>query len=292
MAILYRLFFGFSGTNQGWTENHALRSTQTDPTILLPTITALAQARAQFLGVPFVINAVGLRKVWDDVLNVKVRGTVLNRGQWGPIDPLTVGGAEPADVGLIGRWQPDTSAPALAAYAGNVSDTTFGGPPDVNVTLGGVVNQGPIGLGGRFGSFRDAMIQAGAGWLAVTRVADTQITSIVQNVDGTLGFLLLAPGAVAAPLNQVVYVRVRGVSNGQTPIPGAIRVIFTSATHANSVDVIAIARPQLGGFMRTYSNAPTFLPYKGCILQNLVGNHKRGRPFGTPPGRRRRQVRG
>lgn len=290
--MIYRLTFGFAGGNQGWSETHAMQQPSADPTTLLPLIANLAQARANFLGAPFAVNAVRIAKFFDETIGQRVKGSFLLKQNFTTVNPNLVGGAEPGEVALIGNWAPNTTDPALAPFAGHQSETHFGAPPDLAVNNGGIVDQGQAGLGLFVGSFRAAMIAANTGWLALARAADTQILKIAQNLDGTITITLVAPPVPAPAIGVMQTVRTRGINKGNTPIPGQLRGTFATNTTFVSAVPIGIPTPQIGGFVRTYTPNPTFLPYLGMVLEGVAGNHKRGRPFGSSRGRRRVRVLG
>lgn len=290
--MLYDLFFGFSGRNQGWQESHALQSSETNVQTFLPLLQDLAQKRANFLGAPYEVVAVGLRKFYDETLDKRAKGSALIKQVFTSATPTLTGDAEPADVAILGTWQPNASTPATADFSGNFSISHFGAPPDAAVSNGGVVNQGAAGLGAAIASFRSAMIGANTGWFTAVREDDVKINSIAQNADGTITITLARAPVPAPVVNIQQTVRVRRINKGKTPIPGQLLGHFATATTFVSTDPIGIPTPQLGGFMRTYNQTPFFIPYAGLIVQGIVGDHKRGRPFGSPRGREPARVRG
>jgi hypothetical protein len=290
--MIYRLTFQFSGLGVGWSETHALQNASSDPATLLPIVQQLAQARANFLGAPFVIFGARIAKFFDEVAQVRARGSILLKQTFSTVQPGIVGGAEPADVALVARWTPDLTNPALAPFAGATADTLLGAPPDVSVNQGGIVDQGAGQLGLFIASFRSAMIQLKAGWLASQRADNIRIASIAQNLDGTITITLERAPVPAPTLNAATTVRVRGINHGKTPIPGQLRGVFATNTTFVSAIAIGIPTPQVGGFMRTYAPNPTFLPYGGMLLEGQVGEHRRGRPPGSPRGRQPARVRG
>lgn len=290
--MIYRLTFGFAGQNQGWAETHALRRGETDPAALLPLLSNLAQKRANFLGAPFSVIAVRLSKFSDDAGTTRQKGSVLLKQPFTTATPSVTGSAEPGNVALIVRGTPNLTDPALAAFAGRQNTTWCGAPPDDAVTLGGAVNLGAAGLGAANGSFWEAMIAAGAGWLAVARTDDVKINGVSQNLDGTLEYTLQRAPVPAPALFVPQVVRVRRVNNGQSPANGSVLGWFSDNTHFQTQDVIGIGVPQFGGMMRVYKPIPTFLPYGGYLTELITGEHKRGRPFGSPRGRAPKRVRG
>jgi hypothetical protein len=291
-VVIYRLTFGFAGQNQWWAEVHAWQSPITDPTLLLPTMQDLAQKRANFLGAPFQVVAVRVSKFSDDGATTRLKGSRLLKQTFSSSTPGLTGDAEPGNVALIVRGTPNVTNPALAPYAGNQNTTWHGAPPDLAVNFGGVVNLGAAGLGAALGSYFNAMQQANTGWLAVTRTDDVPITSIVSLGDGTLEITLTRAPVPPAVVNKQINVRVRRVNNGRSPVNGPLIGMFTAATVFRTLDVIGIGLAQVGGFMRIYAPIPTFLPYGGFLTELITGEHKRGRPFGSPRGRAPARVRG
>jgi hypothetical protein len=292
LVVIYRLTFGFAGQNQGWAETHALQSQITDPTLLLPTLQDLCQKRANFLGAPFSVVAARLSKFSDDGATTRLKGSRLLKQVFTSATPSLTGDAEPGNVALIVRGVPNVANPALAAYAGNQNTTWHGAPPDLAVNFGGVVNLGAAGLGAAVATYYQAMQQANTGWLAVTRTDDVPISGIVSLGDGTLEITLVRAPVPPATLNRQINVRVRRINNGRSPVNGALIGSFSAATVFRTLDVIGIGLAQVGGFMRIYAPIPTFLPYGGYLVELVTGEHKRGRPFGSPRGRAPARVRG
>jgi hypothetical protein len=290
--VIYRLTFGFSGQGQGWAETHAWRTAVTDPTLLLPTMADLAQKRANFLGAPFSVVAARVSKFSDDAATTRLKGARLLKQQFVSSTPTLTGDAEPDNVALIVRGTPNTTDPALAAFAGNQNTTWHGAPPDLAVNFGGVVNLGLAGLGTAVSTFYTAMIAAGTGWLAANRKDDIMIESATQNVNGTVDILLVRTPVPAPTLNTNTTVRVRRINNGRSPLNGSLVGQFTTSTTFTTQDVIGIPTPQVGGRLRFYAPIPTFLPYGGFLVELITGEHKRGRPFGSQRGRAPNRVRG
>ena len=290
--MIYRLVFGIGGLNEGWYETHAIKRAETDPALLLPLLSQLAQKRANFLGAPFSVLGVRLSKFSDDGATTRQKGSVLLKQPFTTATPSVTGSAEPGNVALIVRGTANVTNPDLAAFAGRQNTTWCGAPPDDAVSLGGQVDLGKAGLGAANASFWELMIGSGAGWLAAARTDDVKIAAATQNTDGTVEFLLQRAPAPAPALFVPQNVRVRAVNNGQSPLNGSVLGYFNTNTTFQTQDVIGIARAQVGGMMRVYKVIPTFLPYAGYLTQLITGEHKRGRPPFSPRGRQPRRVRG
>lgn len=291
--MIYKITYGFQGGNQGWAETHAQQQADTNPQNLAGMHVDIAQKRANFLGAPFAVNAIRIARFFDEVLVQRARGSFLIKQTFTSQQPTVTGAAEPADVALISRGAPNLSDPVIgAAFAGSANQTFLGGPPDDAVSNGGDVNLGAAGLGAALAAWRSACIQANLGWLAVARADDVEITSAVQNPNGTVLITIAAPFIGGQPLNKKCAVRVRGVNNGQSPLNGQLLGTFKTNVTFQTSGVIGIPTPQIGGFMRVYKPNPQFLAYAGMQTELKTGQHDRGRPFGSPRGRQRRTVRG
>jgi hypothetical protein len=290
--MLYRLTFGFSGNGQGWGETHSMKNSSTDPAVLLPILANMGQKRADFLGAPYAVTHVRLAKVYDDLANTPAKGSVLLKQRFTAINPTLTGDAEPGNVCLLVRGTPNVTDPALAPFAGRQNVTFLGSPPDAAVNLGGNVNLGNAGLGAALGTFYNLLIANNVGWFAVRRVDDVKIATSTQNTDGTVSILLQRNVNPVPTLFFPQTVRVRRVNSGKSPLNGALLGYFNLAGEFQTSDVIGIPTTQIGGFMRVYSTVPVHLPYSGFLTELLTGEHKRGRPFGTPRGRAVKRVRG
>jgi hypothetical protein len=290
--MIYRLTFGFGGANEGWSETHSMQNAITDPRLLLPIMADLAQKRANFLGAPFAVTHVRLAKFFDETVFLEARGSVLLKQNYTSINPGLTGGAEPGTVAIISRGVPDLTNPALADFAGHTNTTWLGAPPDAAVSNGGIVDQGQAGLGAALASYWQAMIANNTGWLAIQRADDIKIGAATQNGDGTVEITLQRAPVPAPGLFIPILVRVRRVNNGRSPLNGPLLGWFNTPTTFQTQDVIGIPTTQIGGMMRTYADIPTHLPYGGYLIEGVTGEHKRGRPFGTPRGRQPKRVRG
>lgn len=290
--MIYRLTFGFGGANSGWSETHSMQSAITDPQVLLPTLADLAQKRANFLGSPFAVTHVRLAKFYDETTGDPAKGSVLLKQNFTSVSPNLTGDAEPASVAIITRGVPNLTNPALASFAGHQNTTWLGGPPDAAISQAGVVNQGAAGLGAALATYWNQMIAANTGWLAQGRVDDIQIASSSQVDDGTVDILLQRVPNPTPALFRPMLVRVRRVNNGRSPLNGPLLGWFRLNNTFRTQDIIGIPTTQVGGMMRTYDQFPTHLPYGGYLIEGVTGEHKRGRPFGTPRGRQAPRVRG
>ncbi len=290
--MIYRLTFGFGGANEGWSETHSMQSAITDPRTLLPVLQDLAQKRANFLGAPFAVTHMRLAKFFDETIGSPAKGSVLLKQNFTTQNPSLTGGAEPGTVAIITRGVPDLTNPALADFAGHQNTTWLGAPPDASVSNGGVVDQGQAGLGAALATFWNLMISAKVGWLAAQRSDDIKIAAATQNGDGTVEITLQRAPVPAPALFNPITVRVRRINSGRSPLNGPLLGWFNTNTTFQTADVIGLALTQVGGMMRTYDPFPTHLPYGGYLIEGTTGEHKRGRPFGTPRGRQPRRVRG
>ena len=223
---------------------------------------------------------------------MRQKGAVLLKQPYTSSTPGTTGSAEPGNVALIIRGTANVTNPDLAAFAGRQNTTFCGARPDAAVSEGGVVNLGLAGLGTASGDFMSYLIAQGGGWLASARVDDIKIVGITQNTDGTVEFTLQCAPNPAPVLYNLYQNRVRGVNNGRSPVNGSLLGFFNTNTTFQTSSVIGLGLSQMGGFMRVYKVIPTFLPYAGYLTELITGEHKRGKPFGSPRGRQPRRVRG
>lgn len=290
--MIYKITFGFTGKGQGWAETHSLLNASSDPATLVPTLINVAQKRANFLGSPFVLNAIRIAKFYDEVANTRARGVRLIKQDFTAQNPTLTGPAEPADVALLIRGFPLTAGnPLLARFAGNSNQTFCGSPPDEAVTSGGTVNLGAAGLLAAVNSFTSAMRAASMGWLAVDRADLVTIAGVVQATDGTATFTLQRDAAIDLT-GQVTTVRVSGVNNGKSSLNGQLLVEWLSRDNFRTVGVRAFAGVPIGGRVRVYNPVPIHLSYDSFEIETETAQHDRGRPFGSKRGRRARIARG
>jgi len=289
--MIYRITFGFTGAGVGWSETHAMLNASNDPGTLAPTLEDIAAKRAQMLGSEFACVAVRAARYSTDG-GVRQKGVKLIKKTWYNSNAGNTGyAAEPANVALMVRGDSLANV-LLPQFDANENQTFLGGPIDECVDNAGRVFKGKRGLGAAFASWASAMTGAGMGWLASQTIKDEAIGLIVQNDNGTVDFTmsgLLTPDLV---VGQTYRARVRRVNAGVSPLNGEIILTCTSATTLRSYEVIGIALSQVGGRIRIYKQVAPFIGYGALTLNDEVGSHKRGRPFGSKPGRARKRIRG
>jgi hypothetical protein len=288
--VIYNVTFGYSGQGIGWGETHAMLSANDDPSSLLPTLTDIANKRVQFLGREFAIVVIRAARYATDA-GVRTRGvTPPRRVNITNSVRTAVAAAEPGNVCLnvVGSALPSIVNPQFNA---NVNRTFCGAPPDDAVNNAGVVDPGKAGLGAAFASWRSAMIQGGLGWLASQTIYQHDIVSIVGNDNGTVTFTFpdFTPTLTVGTLYRC---RVKGVNNRRSPLNGELVVRAATATTLVTQEIIGLALDQVGGSMRVYKAVSPFIGYGDLTLSLQAGTHKRGRPFGSLPGRARARVRG
>jgi hypothetical protein len=115
---------------------------------------------------------------------------------------------------------------------------------------------------------------------------------IAQNMNGTVTLTYTPPAPPALVVGQWYRGRIRGINNGVSALNGEVIVQARTATTLVSKEVIGIPTAQAGGFIRVYKQVQPFVDYGDITLNGEVGKHKRGRPFGSTPGRARRRIRG
>lgn len=287
--MIYRITFGFAGMGVGWSETHAMLNAANDPKSLVPTLRDIAQKRAQFLGREFKIVAIRIARYANDA-GVRQRGVFLHKEQFQTSVTGATGAAEPASVALLvrGAAEPSQINPQFNA---NTNQTFLGAPFDVSVDNGGVVDPGKGGLQAAFNSWRDVMLTATMGWLASDTIAQADIKTITQELDGTVTFETKAAINPALTANQLYRARIRQVNNGVSPLNGEVILVSVDATHVRTRYPIAFALAQQGGIIRFYRQVAPFIDYGDLSLVLLAAKHKRGRPFGSTPGRKRRRIR-
>lgn len=279
----------FVGRNQGWSEYHMLNTQSTIPRDNQALVTALCQKRAQFLGAPYSILGFRIAAYLNNDT------TRANRQSWLVLQnfvsghPSTTGNAEPADVALLGVGVNN-------AFEG-VSRFFMGAPPDAAVDNGGLVNPGAAGLGTDVGNYFAFLLNPGVqgasfGWGVSGTPADNQIKAITQVADGRVSIQFTA--AVALPqVHSTFYpARIRQVNQGKSPLNGQCLVQVTATDTVTTKEIIGFSTDQTGGFCKIYPQLRQFAPYVALVFQNVVGNHRRGRPFGSSRGRAATRVRG
>src|SRR5260221_4301622 len=101
---IYRVTFGFSGVNVGWSETHAMNNQAVTALAALPAARAVAAQRAQFLGRDFSLAGIRV-SIYSDGANPPTR---LPRNPW--LDKINYGNggkppgkaAAPKNVALQG----------------------------------------------------------------------------------------------------------------------------------------------------------------------------------------------
>jgi len=281
---IYRALLGFAGNNQGWTEIHQLRSTETRPRLLKSLMQSMAQKRADFLGTPYAVNAFRVSAYLNDDGTRAPRASFFIRQTFTTSTPPSSKPAEPGDVALIAR--------GTTTDKGNQNTTFWGAPPDAAVDRGGNVILGNANLQTDTDNYIGFLIANGFGWGESGAPADNEIKTITQNIDGTVTFQFKAN--VLLPAQHTIYypARVRGINKGHSPLCGACNVTVIDADKVRTQEVIAFSTSQVGGFVKIYPQLRQFLPYFAIDVELIVGNHKRGRPFGSTRGRAPARVRG
>lgn len=288
--MIYRITFGFSGMGKGWAETHAMISPANNPQELMPTLTDLAFKRAQMLGREFTI--VGIRASrYATEAGERRRGSFLKKTNIKNSGGTQAFAAEPAEVAFIvrGSAEPSILNPAFDA---NTNQSFLGGPLDVCVDNAGVVDRGKGGLDAAFQSWRSTMVSIQIGWLANQTILDTDLVTIAQNPNGTVVLTTSAATLPTLTNGQLYKARIRGVNNGVSALNGEVIVRAGIDKNLTTKQVIGIPTAQTGGAIRIYKQVQPFVDYGDLTLNDVVGKHQRGRPFGSTPGRAKRRIRG
>lgn len=288
--MIYRITFGFSGKGVGWAETHACQSDFDNPVALLTTMDDIATKRALMLGREFGIVGVRIARYCTDA-GVRQRGVYLSKKNYANPNQTQAYAAEPSDVALLVKASAD-QVNAPPQFRANTATSFLGAPCDVAVTNAGDVDPGKAGLGAAFAQWQSAMIAARMGWLVSETIHDAPISTVSQNDSGTVNIQF--QNNIVGPLVQGAWYkgRVRAVNGGNSPLNGEIVCQVTAANTITTREVIGIALAQQGGWCRFYKQVMPFVRYGSLALDDTVGNHKRGRPFGSKPGRARRRIRG
>lgn len=288
--MFYRVTFGFSGAGVGWSETHACVNSSSDPSVVAPALIDICQKRANLLGREFNLVALRISRYSLDG-STRAKGVKLVNNVWSPVGQTASYAAEPAQVALMVRGDslPNGDLPQFDA---NENQTFLGGPIDSCVDNAGIIQLDKGNLGSNFATWRSAMLAARMGWLADQMLVDAPIGLIVQNVNGTVGITTSVNLPNTIVVGQNYRARIRRVNAGASPLNGEVIVHVTSPTSLQTLEVIGIALAQQGGFIKLYKQVQPFVQYGDLILQGRAGNHKRGRPFGSPPGRAKKRIRG
>lgn len=288
--MIYRVTFGFSGMGTGWAETHACLSGLNSPRDLGPTMNDIAAKRVQMLGREFSIVAVRIARYATDA-GVRQRGVYLSKTLFTNSVTTASAAAEPASVALLIRGSALISL-INPQFNANQNQTFLGAPLDVCVDNAGVVYAGKGGLGAAFASWRSAMIAANMGWLVSDTIVDAGTSNWLQNPNGTVSFKVDVANFPPLVIGQWYKARVRGVNGGASPLNSEVIVQAGAEGTLTTREVIGLGLAQAGGFIRVYRQVSPFVSYGDLQLGELVGKHKRGRPFGSSPGRARKRIRG
>lgn len=288
--MIYRITYGFEGRGQGWSETHAMLSNLNNPSQLAVTVKDIASKRAQMLGIEFRLNKIRISRYATDA-GARQRGAFPIDCNYGNTSTAQNLGAEPAAVALIVRGYAEPS-PGNPQFDANVNQTFLGAPVDTAVDDGGIVYQGRGGLGAAFAAWRAVMISTTTGWLANQTLVEAGIISIAQNPNGTVTYTVDAADTAGLVVGQIYKGRVRGVNEGRSPLNIEQSVKLVTATTLVTRRVIGIPTAQTLGSIRVYKQVQPFVDYGDLVLQSKVGKHKRGRPFGSTPGRAPKRILG
>lgn len=288
--MIYRITFGFDGMGQGWSETHAMLNGSNNPKDLFPTLADIATKRAQFLGLPFRIKAIRVSRYSTDA-GVRAKGVQILKGDWRYTGSFSAPGAEPGNVALIATGYAEPS-PFNPKFDANSNRTWLGAPLDASVDDGGRVYEGRGGLGAAFGSWRSAMLNTTIGWLANETIYMSDIDTITQTAQGRVDIKVVDPFAPPLVVGQTYKARVRSVNDGRSPLNRELIVVARAGDILRTREILGIPTAQVGGAIRVYKQVQPFVDYGDIALSLEAGKHKRGRPFGSVPGRRRREVRG
>lgn len=288
--MLYKVAFGFSGKGVGWQETHAVLSSLNEPKLLAPTMIDIAQKRVPMLGREFTLVGIRISRYANDA-GVKQRGVYPIKQDFSNPVQTQSAASEPGDVALL-TVGTAVQSQVFPQFNSNTNRSFLGAPLDVSVTNGGVVLQGNGGLGAAFGTWRSAVLAANMGWLASVTILDVALDVISQNTDGTVQMTTTANLLPTAVQGAKYRARIRGVNNRHSALNGEV-VLSVDDTHTmTTVNIIGIPTAQSGGNIRIYQAVSPFVAYGDITLEGTVGNHKRGRPFGSRPGRRPARIRG
>lgn len=289
--MIFRITFGFEGNGVGWSETHAAIGSSNNPIDLAEPMRNVAVKRAQMLGREFRINTIRISRYSDDGATTRMKGVYLIKQNFASSNQTVNYSAEPANVALLVRGSADQTA-APVPFRANQNQTWLGAPFDKCVDNAGTVYPGECGLGAAFASWVGAVRSARMGWLASDLLLDKPITNLAPTESGRVG-ITVKPGLIG-PLvaDQVYSARIRKVNSGASPLNGELLVRCIDNDTLESVEVIGLAYVQIGGDIKIYKQISPFVLYGDLGLESQTGTHKRGRPFGSKPGRARKRLRG
>lgn len=297
---IYRTTFKFSGGGEGWTETHYFNSTGSDFNAFRAPLGAIASLRAQMLGDPFYVWGVRVSQYSDGgVPPTRVaRGARLWKG-----DPAAAfagwynlnfgkanNGAEPSEVALQAIAFPLNTVPA--GLLGHQAFTSLGGPVDAAVDNNGSVFIEKAGLGAAFNQWASALIKGNFGWVSPAILADLEITTILQNMNGTVQITVVAPVPVGVVQGQTYVCRIRNVNEGRSPLNRELLLTYSGANAFVSKRIIGIPSAQVNGNVKVYAQVGTFIPYGQIDLGLVSIKHKRGKSPAARPGRLPRRILG
>lgn len=288
--MIFRVTYGFSGMGTGWAETHAVKNDATNPRDLLTMLADVCSKRVQMLGREFSIVGLRISRYANDA-GVRQKGSFIDEQIYTNAVTTASAAAEPAKVALIVRGAPFPSI-SNPQFDANSNQTFLGAPLDVSVDNAGIVYPGKGGLGAAFAQWKSVMVNTKHGWLVNETIANVDLNTIVQNTNGTVNITTTDSVLPALTVGQRYKARIRGVNNGVSPLNGEVIVTCMGANLLKTKEVIGIALAQEGGAIRVYRQVQPFVAYGDLALLQRAGNHKRGRPFGSTPGRARRRVRG
>ena len=288
--MLFRITFGFEGKGQGWAETHAFLNALPDPKTHFPTMFDIAVKRAQLLGIEYRINAIRISRYATDA-GVRARGSFVRKVDLRTTLSLQNIGAEPADVAIIVRGDADQTGPN-PEFNANQNQTFLGAPLDVNVDNGGNVIPANANFVNNFAAWKSVMLNTTMGWLASKTISNIDISTITQNANGTVRLSTETSLLLTLTQGAIYKARIRQVNQGRSPLNGEVLVRIVDTHTMDTRQVIGIPTTQTGGSMRIYQQVQPFVDYGDLNWNATVGNHKRGRPFGSTPGRARKRIRG
>lgn len=285
---VYNTTIFFAGRAEGWSESHQLNTTLSKPIDCFPLMEQLAQLRANLLGLPYLVIGFRVSQYTIDGLTKAPRAVKISKKTFVQSATCQTGDAEPGAVALLMNGE---------TAAGPETNITFlGAPSDAGVNQGGQVQGAAGNIRGNWVQYAQFLQNPGVGsqfgWGKSNSGQPIKINAITQNVDGTVHFVLNNPAQFVAPFGKQFPARVKQVNQGKSVLNGALNVESTAANACDSVDIIAFANAQNGGKMRLYPPIRPFTAYSVLTLQDAVGNHKRGRPFGSRRGRAPARLRG
>lgn len=288
--MIYRVSFAIRGASSGWQETYAMLNAANNPSALAPTLSDIAAKRVMMLGHEFEIFGIRISRYSTDD-GVRQRGVFPIKKIWKINSTAAATQAEPKNVAYIvkGYAEPSVANPQFDA---NTNNNFLGGPFDVCVNNAGVVDESKGGLGAAFAAWRSAMLATNIGWLANKTIAEVGISTIAQNLNGTVTYTVEAAETAGLVVGSTYKVRVRQVNQGTSPLNMEQKVTLKTTTTFVTKRVIGIPTAQSGGTIRVYKIVAPFIDFGDLVLEGEVGKHKRGRPPGSSPGRARKRILG